>query len=194
MTVSGKHALVTTDDAAAIIDVADPSAPVVRATYPTAGTPQAVALADAVLVTDLDGGLRMLDPTDVAVAASHSPSFAEPGDPVTIRLTVTNEGPSSAQGVVVTTTLPAGLVYASSSPACDETAGVVTCALGELANGADSTITVTVTAPAPGSFDATAVVTNKATEIHLPNNMVTRRVTVLDEVSRTHLPLVLKAP
>ncbi len=194
VTVSGKHAIVTTDDAAAIIDVEDPAAPAVRATYPTAGTPQDVAVADTVLVTDLAGGLRMLDSTDIAVTASHSPPFAEPGDAITIQLTVINEGPSSAQDIVMTTTLPADLVFASASPACDETAGVVTCALGELAHGAAGTITASVTAPTMGGYDVTAVVTSEATEIYLPNNMVTRRITVQGEVSRTHLPLVIRAP
>ncbi|MBN2146260.1 MAG: DUF11 domain-containing protein, partial [Anaerolineales bacterium] len=53
-------------------------------------------------------------------------------------LVVTNGGPSDAQNVVVSDTLPAELLFGGGSPECSEAAGVVTCNAGTLAAGASA--------------------------------------------------------
>ncbi|MBN2147374.1 MAG: DUF11 domain-containing protein, partial [Anaerolineales bacterium] len=53
-------------------------------------------------------------------------------------LVATNGGPSDAQNVVVSDTLPADLIFGGGSPECSEAAGVVTCNAGTLAAGASA--------------------------------------------------------
>ena len=50
-------------------------------------------------------------------------------------IVVTNDGPSDALGVVVTDTLPAGLVYGGGSPECSVMSQTVTCNIGTLPAG-----------------------------------------------------------
>jgi uncharacterized repeat protein (TIGR01451 family) len=84
------------------------------------------------------------------------------GDPFTYTLTVANSGPSDATGVVVSDTLPAGLIFRAATPSqgsgCAESGGVVTCELGTLTNGASSTITIAGTI----GVSTTGIITNKA--------------------------------
>ncbi len=66
-----------------------------------------------------------------------------PGE-ATYTLNVENEGPDAAENVVVTDPLPIGISYASDDAGCTVAGQKVTCALGELANGASRTIHVHV--------------------------------------------------
>jgi uncharacterized repeat protein (TIGR01451 family) len=73
------------------------------------------------------------------------------GAPLTYTVTVTNNGPHDATGVVVTDDLPAGVAFASAiwpSGTCSEVGGTVTCNIGALANGASIAVSVAVNAPA----------------------------------------------
>jgi len=67
-------------------------------------------------------------------------------------ISVTNFGPSSASGVVVTDTLPLGVTFVSATGGGVNTSGVVSWSLGTLASGQVSNLTVTVAAPASGSL------------------------------------------
>jgi len=73
--------------------------------------------------------------SDLALTASGS---VTPAGLLSYKLTVTDRGPQSASGVVVSTTLPAGLslVMGSSSPGCTQSGQVVSCTVGTLAVGA----------------------------------------------------------
>lgn len=80
----------------------------------------------------------------------------------TFTVTATNNGPSAANGVVVTDVLPANLGFvsaAASQGAYVPGTGVWT--VGTLANGASATLTLTVTALAPGAFTNTATKTGQ---------------------------------
>jgi uncharacterized repeat protein (TIGR01451 family) len=90
---------------------------------------------------------------DVAVAKT-GPASVERGAPISWRVTVTNHGPSDAQTVAATDTVPAivGQVTASSSQTtCTVTGNAVSCGSQPLAAGATISITVagTVVADAP---------------------------------------------
>ena len=68
-------------------------------------------------------------------------------------ISVTNFGPSSASGVVVTDSLPATVTFVSATGGGLNNSGIVNWSLGTLTNGQTSNVTLTVTAPASGSSD-----------------------------------------
>jgi uncharacterized repeat protein (TIGR01451 family) len=66
------------------------------------------------------------------------------GNPLTYTIIVTNDGPSLAQGLVVTDGLPPELIFAAATPGCTPGGGgVVTCAAFALDKDAQQWITVT---------------------------------------------------
>ena len=112
-----------------------------------------------------------------------------PGTQVPYTITVTNTGPVVAPAVVVTDTLPAGLSYVSSVPACTATGQVVTCPLGDLAAGTSATIDLVTLAQGPlpvvgGQVVNVAVVVGSEFELwgRLQRSRVPRRVAAAGRV------------
>ena len=97
------------------------------------------------------------------------------GENFTYTLTVTNNGPATATGVVVTDTLPAAVTYVSATPAPASVSGqMLTWNVGSLAVGASTTITVTVNATTGGvSALNVAEVTSTTPDVDLSNNTAT---------------------
>ncbi|MFN8465060.1 MAG: hypothetical protein U0X20_05890 [Caldilineaceae bacterium] len=62
------------------------------------------------------------------------------GEVAFFQLLVTNQGPSDAQAVIVTDTLPSGLTYAGGDAACIANGSQVVCTLGSLAAGSVRTL------------------------------------------------------
>ena len=109
---------------------------------------------------------------DVQITKQLTPSPALAGDLVTATLTVKNNGPDTATGVVVTDQIPAGWLNPTvTSPAslCDIAAGRLTCNLGNLANGAQ--VVVVFTGRTPPNSAATSLI-----------NVATVTTTALDPV------------
>ncbi len=91
---------------------------------------------------------------DLAVTLTNSANPAPRSTSFFYTLTVTNNGPTNATGVVATDALPAGLSFVSavsSQGGCAQSAGVVTCNLGSLAAGAGAAVTITVNATITGT-------------------------------------------
>ena len=108
-------------------------------------------------------------------------SFGISGNHVRYLITVANDGPTSAADVVVTDTLPANTVFASAAPSqgsCGLTAGVVTCQLGALANGASATINLAITPTRSMNLSNTASVTSTTSDPDAADNSSTVAVTV----------------
>lgn len=61
-----------------------------------------------------------------------APATVDANDNLTYTLTLNNDGPSAATGVVVTDVLPDGVEFVSASPGCTEVTGTVTCTVGAL--------------------------------------------------------------
>jgi uncharacterized repeat protein (TIGR01451 family) len=94
---------------------------------------------------------------DIAVTKIVNNATPNVGTSVTFTVTATNNGPSSATGVVVTDVLPAGLTFVSATPSQGTyTSGTGTWAVGALANGAAPTLQVVATVTTSGGKTNTA--------------------------------------
>jgi uncharacterized repeat protein (TIGR01451 family) len=120
---------------------------------------------------------------DLALTKSDSPDPVKGGQNLTYTIVVTNNGPGTATGVVMTDPLPKNAGFASASTtrgSCaakpDKTS--VVCNLGDLANGASATITIVVKSPTKGPISNTASVTSTSTDPSSANNKDTETTTV----------------
>ena len=102
---------------------------------------------------------------------------------LTYTISVTNFGPSTASGVVVTDTLPASVTFVSASGNGVNNSGVVNWSLGNLASGQVSNLTVVVTAPASGSLTNTASVTSPTSDPNSTNNVTPPVITSVTPAS-----------
>ena len=99
---------------------------------------------------------------DLALVHADAPDPVDLGGVLTYTLTVTNNGPSAATGVVLTDLLPAEMEFDAVAPSqgvCgfDGPTRTLTCDLGDLLPGA-ATVTLTVRPRGLGTFTATATV------------------------------------
>jgi uncharacterized repeat protein (TIGR01451 family) len=121
--------------------------------------------------------VTIVSSSDLAITKSGAPNPVKQGQTVTYTLVVTNNGPTDASGVSVTDTLPSQVSYVSATPtqgSCSQAAGIVTCALGSIANGGTATITIVVTAVTPSQAVNTATVSGTQPDPVPANNTATQ--------------------
>lgn len=121
--------------------------------------------------------------SDLRISSSHLPDPVYAGNSITYTLTVTNDGPVDASGVLVTDTLPAQLSFLTStpgSPQCSFTGGKLACAIGNLGPQSSKQVIISaqVSALASGSITNTAQVTSSSTDPNLANNMAQDKTVV----------------
>ena len=116
---------------------------------------------------------------DLAVMQTVSTNPAVAGQNLIYQLTVTNLGPSTAAGVVVTDTLPAGVSFVSASPGSTFVGGTVALTVGNLAANAGTNLFVTVMPTATGAITNVANV-NGTTFDAVPGNNTASLVTTVD--------------
>jgi len=100
------------------------------------------------------------DQTDLRITKSDSPDPVYAGQQLTYTISVTNDGPNTANSVTVTDVLPAGVTFLSSVPSCTNSAGTLACALGSLLPG--QTVPIVIQVDIPSNFPA-GTITNTAT-------------------------------
>jgi uncharacterized repeat protein (TIGR01451 family) len=92
------------------------------------------------------------------------PSGRQPtGRNMTYSITVSNEGPDTGAGVIVTDTLPSSVTYVSATPSqgsCTQDSGIVTCDLGALGSVGSATIDIVVRPTQAGLITNIATVTS----------------------------------
>jgi uncharacterized repeat protein (TIGR01451 family) len=128
---------------------------------------------------------------DLEIAKSASPNPVEPGSVVTFTLTVTNNGPSTAQFITVTDVLSGGSLGGVVTTSTDGSVTVtvsgnsVTFTVGSLNANSVITMVYTATAPSLGVMTNTAVVTSAVGDLGGGDNQA--GVTVQVQASTTTL-------
>jgi uncharacterized repeat protein (TIGR01451 family) len=118
---------------------------------------------------------------DMAIVKTATPNPVSQGETLTYTLVVTNNGPASATTVTVADSLPTAVTYLSvttTTGACSEAGGTVTCLLGTIANAGTATITILTVAGTPGIVSNTATVTADQTDPNTANNSSTQTETI----------------
>jgi uncharacterized repeat protein (TIGR01451 family) len=118
---------------------------------------------------------------DVQVVKTADNGTISAGDTAAFTIVVTNNGPGVAKNVTLSDTLPAGVAWQQDNADCSITAGVLSCAFGNLASGASRTIHVSGKTDAAdcGTLHNTATVsaTNESSD-DLGNNTSSADITV----------------
>ena len=107
--------------------------------------------------------------TNLLVTKTASSGTHNVGDNVTFTITASNSGPSNATGVKVTDTLPAGYTFVSATPSTG-TWLAPEWTIGNLANGANTTLTIVAKVNATGSYANTASITGEQNDPTPGNN------------------------
>src|ERR1700676_1912485 len=123
-------------------------------------------------ITVAEGSTLPATTADLLITKSASVSQAEIGTQFVYNLSVTNNGPGTATGVVVTDALPGTvtLSLASASQGACSTSTPVVCSLGSIPNGGIVDISILVTAATAGSALNSASVTANETDPNTANN------------------------
>jgi len=120
--------------------------------------------------------------TDMAITKSGAPEPVLQSTTLTYTVTLTNNGPQTATGVVVVDTLPSQVTFVSAVPSgtgsCSQTSGVVTCNYATMVSGDVETITITTTAGTPSLALNTAIVNSTTPDAILTNNTATFTSTI----------------
>lgn len=132
----------------------------------------------------VEGTVTPGEAADLQVTKAANPTAVAPGEVVRYTLTVTNRGPGTASGVVLSDPLPSGLTEVAVTPTgqCSVSGGSeVSCSLASLAPGDDFTATVTARVD-PGFTGSelrnTATVTSTTPDADPSNNTATAVVEV----------------
>jgi uncharacterized repeat protein (TIGR01451 family) len=142
-----------------------------------------------------DGGVG-INPSSADIGVTTSVSAVPLGQNSTYTITVTNNGPSAANNVVLTDTYAGtGLTFVSVTPSagttCPTTAPTITCNLPTpFASGAVATIMVKVSTTAAGFYPNTATVTDSGTppDPNTGNNTYVALAPVVSVVCSTTTP------
>ncbi len=114
-----------------------------------ASTETAISTTDSVVPVAASASTQVGPSADLTIT-QNAPTDVGAGGSITYTIVVRNDGPSSAPAVTVTDQLPAGVTLnlaTSSTGSCTVAGGVVTCALGALASGTSTVLTITVDVP-----------------------------------------------
>ncbi len=119
---------------------------------------------------------------DLSIAMSALPDPADVRSNITYTITVSNSGPATATGVMVSNPLPAELYFVSAvstDGTCVNNGGIVTCNIGSLLGGQAATITLVTQPNNDGTITNTATVSRAESESFLTNNSASVATRVL---------------
>jgi uncharacterized repeat protein (TIGR01451 family) len=146
-----------------------------------------------------------LPPADMAVSIS-GPGSVTAGSNATYTITITNNGPNPAQGVVMTDALPSGSTVVSMTKASGSDSFTFTqsggnetaTASANIASGSTDSFTLVITVPTSlpngSSFTDTASVTASNPDPNTGNNTVSTTATVMNNSSTATLTVQVSGP
>ncbi len=116
---------------------------------------------------------------DLSLTKSGAPNPVAVGSNLTYTLKVTNNGPSTATGIMLSDPLPTSVTLVSAAPSQGSCSGTssVTCSLGTIATGGTATVTIVVTATTAGTITNTASVSANESDPNLRNNTASASTT-----------------
>jgi len=131
---------------------------------------------------------------DLAIAMTDSPDpvIIPPGSNITYTITVTNGGPSEAESVQVTNTLPGNTTFVSVQPPGMHSGGIVTANLGTMQPGQQISFQVVVNPTGIGTVTNIASVSSATSDPNSLNNSATATTTVRNP--QADLQAVITAP
>lgn len=152
---------------------------ITNGTYTIQATGIAPTIGPAV-ITPLAGAA-----TDISIVKVANPVQVAVGSNVTFTITVTNNGPAIAQGVVVTDTIPVGLTLVSATPSVGVCTGVgtVTCQLNDIAVSGTATVTIVATGTANATIVNQANASGNFTDTVPGNNQASAAAAIGSDVS-----------
>ncbi len=115
--------------------------------------------------------VNVCNDVDLSITKTVDDTIPFIGTTVVFTITATNNGPTNATGVEVTDVLQSGYVFVSSTVTTgsyNATTGVWT--IGNFANGASATLTITATVIADGNYVNNALVQGNETDPNFSNN------------------------
>jgi uncharacterized delta-60 repeat protein/uncharacterized repeat protein (TIGR01451 family) len=134
----------------------------------------------------------VLPTADVGLAMTAAPATVVATSNVVYTLTLTNYGPSTATNIVVTNTLPTGMVYVSSSPSLgivSASGGVVSWTINSLATNATASLALLVQANRTGVITNTAGVTTGTADLNPDDDQASAVVAVVSPTADLSLGL-----
>lgn len=128
---------------------------------------------------------------DLSVSQTATPDPVSLNGLLTYTITVTNLGQSAGEGVILTDTLAPSTSFFSADYGCNESSGVVTCALGEIPSGSTVSRQITVQATALGTLENHAQAAALSPDYDPTNNLSVKGVSVLAPTPEADLTLNL---
>jgi len=138
--------------------------------------------------------VRSTSVADLSVFQTVTPGQVTVGNNLTYILTVTNNGPDSANEVVLTDMLPSGVSFVSATPSqgsCTSSLPVVTCALDTINKGSSTTVGIIVRPTQEGNISNAAEVVGNIFDSDMTNNATMMSSTVVDILTAIKGILVL---
>ena len=127
----------------------------------------------------------VLAEVDLALDVTPLAAAAVLNQPTTFTATISNGGPSTALGVMLTDTLPAGLTFVAGSAGCGAAAELLTCDVGNVAMGETAVLTLTLLPTLAGPIDHTLQVSTTDPDSNPANDAVQVSLTVANIASFT---------
>jgi len=117
----------------------------------------------------------------LSVDGSDSPDPVNSGTNLIYTILVVNNGPATANNVMVTNVLPAGIAYESAittAGSCAPIGGQVVCNLGSLTSGGSATVTLATMATMLGTHTAVVSAFSSTPDLNTNNNIATIKTSV----------------
>ena len=119
---------------------------------------------------------------ELSLTKGDAPDPVTIGNNVTYSLSVSNAGPNSSTGVIVTDTLPVGTTFISCTPSqgtCGASGSTVTASLGTVASPGSATVSIVVSVQGPArTMTNTATVSSTTPDPSTTNNTATQTTVV----------------